>query len=353
MRQILCLFVFIISCSGIGLAQSDFLTLQKRIQELFEQYKGAVVRVEALHTEPTEIDSDQPIATVKYSTGFFISREGLILASAGRVKGSKRLTVVHQGTQYLAELIAIDEQTKIALLKAVYLPDQFDFLRMNESPALPEPGTLTLAITCPLTFSPSPKMALITGQDTKFEYKLFPTTLLRVDSPANKGEIGSPIIDLQGRLVGMFFATLPEIQSSFVMPAGAINKIKDDLLLEGRASYASVGIEVGQHFIRGGRSRVKILDVIEESPAATAGIAKGDIVLKVGDYSINDFSDFPNAMFFIRVGEYVDIEIERDSQRIAFNLPTIRRPDEDRRIKIRAITAEEAQDPGEPKAQIQ
>ncbi|MGB0372034.1 MAG: S1C family serine protease [Opitutales bacterium] len=317
------------------------MNLQRRVQELFQQYQGAIVRLESMHIEPGESDTDQPRVRVKDGTGFFISREGLILAGASRVKGSRRVTVYHQGSQYLAEVIATDEQTNVALLKALYLPDSFDFLRMNESPALPDPGTFGLTITCPLKLSPTPRMTMIAGHETKFDTKLFPTTFIRLDTPSFQGEVGGPIIDLQGRLIGMLFAGVPQIQSSYALPAGAINKIKDDLLLEGRASYASVGIEIGQDFIRGNKTRVKILDVASGSPAAVAGIMTGDFVKKVGDYTISDFSDFPNAMFFIRVGEYVDMEIERDSKTIAFNLPTIRRPDEDRLVKIRPMTPEE------------
>lgn len=341
MRHFACIILSVLAVSAVQ-GQTDFLAVQKRIQELFNQYQGSVVRVKAYHTEIESVGAEVPEPIIRIGTGFFISREGLILVNANRVKGAKRVAIEHNGTDYLAEIIGMDEQVNLALLKALYLPDQFDFIRMNESPALPEPGTLALAITCPLTFSPSPRMTMVSGHDTKFANILFPTTYIRVDTPLHRGEGGAPLIDLQGRLVGMLLASLPEMQSSFVLPAGAINKIKDDLLLEGRASYASIGIEVGQHFIRGGRSRVKILDVVEGSPAENAGIIKGDIVLQVGDYPITDFSDFPNAMFFIRVGEYVDIEIERESERIAFNLPTIRRPDEDRKVKYKAITEDEA-----------
>ena len=323
-------------------AQAEFLSLQKRIQELFAQSEGAVVRVKAYHLEKENPGNAQPKITLRVGTGFFISREGLLLVNASRVKGAERVTVEHQGTDYLAEIVGMDEQVNVALLKAVYLPDSFEFLRMNESPSLPEPGTLALAITCPYTFAPSPKLTMISGHDTKFLRVPFPTTYMRVDTPLHQGEGGGPVIDLQGRMIGMLLASLPETQSSYVLPASAINKIKDDLLLEGRVSYASVGIEVGQHFIRGGQSRVKILEVVPDSPAEMAGIQKDDIVTKVGDYPIKDFSDFPNAMFFIRVGEYVDIEVERSSEKIAFNMPTIRRSAEDRFIKIEPMSKEDA-----------
>lgn len=299
--------------------------------------------MKAYHLESTPDENAQQKISLRVGTGFFISREGLILVNASRVKGAERVTIEHQGTDYLTEILGMDEQVNVALLKAIYLPDSFDFLRMNDSPALPEPGTFSLAITCPYTFDPSPKLTMIAGLDTKFLRIPFPTTYLRVDSPLHQGEGGGPVIDLQGRLVGMLLAALPETQSSYVLPAKAINKIKDDLLLEGRVSYASIGIEVGQHFLRGGQSRVKILEVVEGSPAEAAGIQADDIVSQVGDYPINDFSDFPNAMFFIRVGEYVDITVERDSEIHTFNIPTIRRSDAEQFIKIEPMTREEAE----------
>ena len=343
MRRIVCITCLLSLCCQSLVGQSDFLSLQKRIQELFQRYEGAVVRVKAYHIEPKETDDSPPKITLRVGTGFFISREGLLLVNASRVKGSKRVTIEHRGTDYLAEILGMDEQVNIALLKATYLPDEFDFLRMNESPTLPEPGTLGLAITCPLTFAPTPKLAMISGQDTKFLDTPFPTTYLRIDTPLNHGEGGGPIIDLQGRLIGMLLASIRETNSSFALPAKAINKIKDDLLLEGRVSYTSIGIKIGQHFFRGGESHVKVTQVEDGSPAQTAGIQVGDVVVRLGDYAINDFSDVPNAMFFIRVGEYVDIEVERESEKITFNVPTIRRPDEEPFIKIEPMTPEEVE----------
>ena len=341
-----CVTLFLVSLTFASklAAETEFLALQKRVTDIYERYSDAVVRVKA-YSKVADADAgaEGVRISVKIGSGFFISNEGLILVNASRVADAERVVIEHRGTDYLANIVGMDEQINVALLKAEFLPDEFEFIRMNDATQLPSTGTLAVSISCPFTLSPAPRLTMVVGQDTKFLQRLFPTTYLRVDHQLSKGEGGGPIIDLQGRLIGMLIVSIQETVASYALPARAINKVKDDLLLEGRVVYASVGVEVEQHSLRGGESRVIVKAVNPESPADLAGIIPGDIVQRVGDYSINDISDFPNAMFFIRVGEFVTFELDRDGTAMEMNMQTVVRPSDEPFIEIKPLTRQEAE----------
>lgn len=82
--------------------------------------------------------------------------------------------------------------------------------------------------------------------------------------------------------------------------------------------------------------------VSADSPAENAGIEDGDIIRRVGDYDIREISDFPNAMFFIRVGEFVTFQVEREGTLMDFNMQTVARSPEEPFVRIKPLTREEA-----------
>ena len=344
MRRIVFLTLSLLLSVTATYAQNGFLSTQKRIQEIFTDYRETIVRVKAYHLNTGESANSQQEVSFKSGTGFFISKEGHILANANSVRGAASVMIEYKGTEYHAEVLGSDSQVNVALLKTSFLPGDVDFLRMNESPAIAEAGTFALSITCPYDFAPSPKLAMVTGHDTEVQQVFFPTTYLRIDTTLRPGEAGSPIFDLQGRLIGMMVATLPQAQSSYALPSKAINKIKNDLIAEGNVVYAGVGFEVSQDFTRDLKSYVRVDGFSKDSPAKEAGILEGDVIVKVGDFPISDLSDFPNAMFFTRVGEYVNIEVARDDEKFEFNVPTIRLSPDERFVKIQPMTQEEAEE---------
>jgi len=310
-----------------GQQQGDFLTLQRRIIEIFEENKDAVVRVKGAYEEETE--SGERDVVLKIGTGFFISREGHILANATRTEGADRIWVEHQGIDYAAEFLGSDSVNNVALLRLVTLPDSFSVIRMTEGSDLPPIGSTAVAISYYLDFDAAPSTGLVQNYARRYGNSIFPTTFLRLSISNDLGEGGSPILDLNGRLIGMMIAALPDIRGSFNLPTRALRRIRDDLLFEGEVKYSWIGIEVKPE-IDFETGHVIINKVMEGTPAAEAGIQAGDALIRLGEFPINQVEDYPNASFFIRPGEYVMVGILRDGEELNFNFRVEERPkDED------------------------
>lgn len=316
-------FSFLILFALPALGNGDFLSLQRRVVEVFEENRDAVVRVKGAFEGVSE-SGDRDI-TLKIGTGFFISREGHILANATRTQGASRIWVEHRGVDYAAEYLGGDSVNNIALLRLVALPEAFSVIRMGESMDLPKIGSTAVAISHYLDFDAAPNIGLVQTHARRYGNSIFPTTFLRISIPNDLGEGGSPILDLNGRLIGMMIAALPDIRASFALPTRAVSRIRDDLLFEGEVKYSWIGIEVKPE-VDFETGRVIVNAVMEGTPAANAGIREGDALLRLGEFEIERVEDYPNASFFVRPGEFVSVAIMRGEELLNFNFRVERRP---------------------------
>lgn len=305
------------------LQAGDFLNIQRRITEILNQYEDGVVRVKAAVEEKD--DSGEIVITQRVGTGFLISEQGHVLTNASVAYEVDRIWIELDGVSYAADHLGSDLETNVSLLKLMVLPETFSYFRVPPDPEAPPLGTLALAITCPLEFGPSPRFGMVAGQESEFSGRVFPVAYTRVDIPAHPGEGGSPVLDLNGRLIGMIVASLPEVQSSYLLPVRALIHIRDDLLFSGEVKYGWLGIEVEERVERGRGRYVVVTSISDETPAAEENIREGDELIAMGSFGIRSRNDVRNARFFHRVGEYVDITLQRAGEQIRFPMKVVER----------------------------
>ncbi len=302
---------------------ADLPGLQDRLATLFKENQPAMVRVKAIY--PPQDDDDVPQVVI--GSGFFISREGLILTNASIVYEPLRVWIEHDDIAYSAEVLGFDERANVAFLRTHTLPENFSFLHLADSAALPRVGTFVLRLSMPLEFSASPSFGIVAGYESRFGERFFPCTYVRTSIPAGPGDGGAAFFDLSGRLLGVQVGSLPEIGASYILPARAALRIRDDVLFSGTVTYGWIGFEVElKSSIDNGRQLV-LSEVFPESPAEAAGLLEEDVLLRIGDYPIHVLDDLRNAMFYTRVGQYVEVEVLRGDQNRRFSVRIGARPE--------------------------
>ena len=341
--QSLCVFLILAGVCGHSsklLGNGEFLGLEDRISTLYEENKAALVRVKAIYP-PKE---NEELPQVVIGTGFFISREGLILTNASIVMQPLRVWIEQDDIAYSAEVIGLDERSNIAFLRTHTLPENFSFFHLVDSPVLPRIGSFVLRFSMPLEFEPSPSIGLVSGYESRFGDRFFPCTYIRTSVPAGPGDGGSAFMDLSGRLLGIQVGSLPDVNSSYILPARAAMRIRDDILFSGTVTYGWIGFEVEvQSSIDEGR-QLLLSQVFKDSPAEAAGLLEGDILRQIGDYPIMVLDDLRNAMFYTRVGRYVDVQVQRGNDLRRFNIKIAARPENEPMQVI---------EPGEPGPDIE
>jgi S1-C subfamily serine protease len=315
--------------------------LEDRISTLFEENRSALVRVKAIY--PSKENEEVPQVVI--GTGFFISREGLILTNASIVYHPLRVWIEHEDIAYSAEVLGLDQRSNIAFLRTHTLPEAFNFLHLVDSPELPRIGSFVLRFSMPLEFKASPSFGLFTGQESRFSDRFFPCTYIRTSVTAGPGDGGAAYMDLSGRLLGIQVGSLPDVSSSYILPARAAMRIRDDVLFTGTVTYGWIGFEVEvQSSIESGRMLV-LSQVMGESPASEAGLLEGDILQQIGEYEITVLDDLRNAMFYTRVGQYVDVVVTRAGEPRRFSVKITARPENE---PMEVIEQGELEPPIEP-----
>jgi putative serine protease PepD len=118
---------------------------------------------------------------------------------------------------------------------------------------------------------------------------------IQTDAAINPGNSGGALVNMSGQLVGVnsAIATLgadsPDAQSGsiglgFAIPVDQAKRIADELISTGKATHASLGVQVTSDK---GTPGAKVVDVVQGGAAATAGVPKGVVVTKVDDRPIN------------------------------------------------------------------
>lgn len=327
--------LFILSCLTVILAfsifplalsaqnQGDFLVLQNRITELYKEHRSALVRVKAVHASEATGD-DVPQLVI--GTGFFISREGLILTNASIVDQPVRVWVEHNGISYSCDVVGVDGPTNLALLRIHSLPRQFSFFHLADAAEPPPIGSFVMRLSKPLEFDVTPDLGLITGIEGRFGNRFFPCNFVRTNIAAGPGDGGAAYVDLSGRLLGIQVGSLPELRATYMLPARAALRIRDDLLFSGEVRYGWIGFEVREESsIITGPSLI-INAVIPGTPAQTAGMLPGDTIVRIGQYAIRTVDDLRNAMFYNRVDQFVRVVLRRSGQDLDFNVRLAPRP---------------------------
>lgn len=318
---------FLLAACSISLCAgpANALALQQRLIEVFEQNKDAVVRVKAAYRGPDEGGKAQVILRV--GTGFFISKEGHVLVSASRAAGASRVWVEHQGKSYATEAIGHDRVTNVSVLRVLELPEEFSIITLDTNVAQPRLGAIAIAITCPLDFEPSPSMGLVTGMDKKLGNKVFPTEYIRTSISVSAGQGGCPVLDVNGRFIGMSVASIAELDASYCLPVAALARVRDDLLFSGHIIHSWMGFEVAEELGSDATNPVYLSTVIDGGPAHQAGLLKGDHLVSIAGYTIDNVSDVPGAVFFTRANQFTTIEVLRGEELLEFSVKTLPRPE--------------------------
>jgi len=252
-------------------------------------------------------------------SGFIVRENGLIITNHHVIEDADEIIVrLADRREFVADLVGSDAETDVAVLRidAEDLPT----LRFGDSSTL-RPGEWVIAIGSPFQFEQSVTAGIVSAKGrTQGQQQYVP--FIQSDVAINRGNSGGPLIDTDGRVVGINSWILSSsggnIGLSFSIPIETAASTMDQLLEFGRVSRGYLG--VGIQGVDRERADALGLDrpvgalvnrVEPGSAAERAGIEVGDVILEVNDRDIEVFSDLPPIVGSVRPGEEVSLTISR------------------------------------------
>lgn len=160
--------------------------------------------------------------------------------------------------------------------------------------------------------------------------------LLQTDAPFTRGSSGGALVDERGRLIGITtgvgVSDFGQEGVGFVIPIEIVERIVADLIEDGVVTHAFLGVSGSTHYSESddGSTRpagVLVEEVIADTAAAAAGIAAGDVILSVDDFELTTMDDLVVTMRLGRVGDVVEIVVDRSGERLTFDVTLRQRPE--------------------------
>jgi len=288
--------------SGNGLAG----TIESVVGRIFEGTSPAVVRVE----------SEDELGKVS-GTGFFIDADGTIFTLSSVVGDGNGLVVTHGDSKLPARLLVKDPRTGIALIKTE--SDQPKPFLIKGDCAKVKTATPLVVVGYPFDREAAPSFGIVGGFDRNVQDRFLATTHIRANIPVQRGQGGSPVLNLDGEVVGILVSGMDDGAGCFVLPIRAAEKIRSDFARFGdvRHGWAGVTVQEMPAAVQGSRM---MIDVVDPGGPAANQFRSGDVVLQVGDIAIREPEDALDAAFFLTAGEPVEVRVARGEEIITVPL---------------------------------
>ena len=267
-------------------------------------------------------------------SGVIMSTDGFILTNQHVVRGADSILIqLHDRRQFVATLVGEDELSDLALLK-IEAPDLIpatwgDSEQVNV-------GSIVWAIGSPYGFQHTVTSGIISGKNRPGDINHPTQSLLQTDAAVNPGNSGGPLVDAQGRVIGINTSIFGDSFQgiSFAVPSETAKFIYRELSSKGAVTRGYLGVKPVEVKHRDAmRLQLPDLDgamlsqVVEGAPAFTAGIRSFDIIRQWNDVEVKNFKHLYRLAEMTRPDTLVQVKLIRDGKEQVTQVVVGRRPE--------------------------
>lgn len=149
--------------------------------------------------------------------------------------------------------------------------------------------------------------------------KILPLALLRVSFSQVVPPPGTPLMDNDGRVVGIVFQNSGSDNIGYAIPAEAVRRVQQDISDNGHLIRGWLGLTLSAE-----AKIPKVIRVLPDSPAAAVGIKPNDLLLSIDSRQVTDYPDAANAFFYLIPGQSVRVRLLRNVEQLEFTLTPVK-----------------------------
>jgi len=269
-------------------------------------------------------------AVTSLGSGVVVSPDGFVLTNAHVVERGARFRVqLLDGRELPARVVGADPASDLAVLR-VETKERLPFLAAGHSDDLMI-GETVIAIGNPFGLAHTVTTGVVSALHRKVgdpRRQLF--DMVQTDASINPGNSGGPLVNIQGQLIGVNTAIIGDRSAGigFAIPIDRALRVAEDLIRHGEVREGFTGVAVKDEPLKsdrigGDRVRVQVSGVEAGSPAAGAGVRKGDVVESVGDAPVESAAEYRFRVRDVPVGGTVRIGLLRGKERVQVSIRTV------------------------------
>jgi putative serine protease PepD len=300
------------------------------IGDIYEQASPGVVeiRVEGdrgnLPIDPVPRDPDDPPELEPFQrpgatgSGFVIDDDGRIVTNQHVVGEAERVTVVFEdGDEAEARVVGTDPSTDIALLQLEDSDRELHPLPLGSSDAL-EIGDTVVAIGSPFGLQGTLTAGIVSALDREIAAPNGFTIdgAIQTDAALNSGNSGGPLLDSQGRVVGVNSQIQSEtggnVGIGYAVPIETVREVVEQLKADGEVEHAYLGVSLSE--AESGEEGVVVSDAVDGGPAEEAGLRDDDVIVEIDGEPVESVQDVRAAVDAKRPGDEMVLEVRRDGE---------------------------------------
>jgi len=354
------LFVLTVAGLDAGYTQSNTNKTPPSQRELVERVNQTVVQIIVDEFgRPSRFEQSGNVMltrNVKNGSGVFVSSDGYIVTNRHVIDEAETVQVLlpqprtditsdksvlsQQGQILVADIIGSDSETDIAVLKVDV--EDHPHLNFGDSESL-YAGDYVLAFGSPLGLEKSVSMGIVSAKARQFRQD-DPMIYIQTDATINPGNSGGPLVNTDGKIVGINTLNLSQSGGSeglgFAAPSNIVETIYSQIRENGYVKRGVIGIRpqtvtprLAQALDVSLDRRVILGDVIPGSPADVAGLREGDIVLSLNGKIIENARQLNVNIYGQPIDSSVELDVIRDGKIHTFSVRVVERDDPENKFR--------------------
>ena len=290
-----------------------------------ERSKGAVVNINAQEVVKARVSQDpfdlffgggrmRDQVRTSLGSGFVFDAAGYVLTNYHVVERGSRIQVgFDDGSDYTAKVVGTDPGGDLAVLK-IQADKRFPAIPLGSSSDLML-GEPVIAIGNPFGLSQSVSVGVVSAlhRTVRAENRSY-YDFVQTDASINPGNSGGPLINADGEVVGVCSAIYANAQGiGFAIPIERALRVARELVKSGELAATYWGFDAAA---LEGKPGARVESVEDGSPAAKAGIRRGDVIVSVDRSPVRDPDELRFLLHDVPLGARVALGVQRGSEKL-------------------------------------